>query len=508
MNNVKQLLAALTAVALIAAGPAPKPSPKPVIPPATPDAISHHVNHVNGHAIPYTARAGTITLRNDKDEITARMFYVAYTKDGANADNRPVTFFYNGGPGSSTVWLRMASFGPVRVKLANGTATPPAPYTLLDNPDSLLDKTDEIFVDAPNTGYSRVIGYGKPEDFMGVDQDGRAFTQFIQRYLSETGRWNSPKFLFGESYGTTRDAVLVNMLQDANIQINGVVFLSSVLNFGLTGLGGFNPIGGGDWAYVLYLPTEAATAWYHGKTSPHPASLPQFLKEVQQFAGTEYLHALAQGDRLSPGERDRVVRKLHNYLGLSEQYIRDSKMRIPYYNYEKQLLRDRNVVVGRYDSRYATYGVDRMSDFPDWDPSDVGMNSAVVSEWNRYVREDLHYNTNMMDRPTAYGGTLGARWDMHHNGQDPPANVVPDIAAAMSQNPHLQVFSGNGYYDFATPYFATYYTFEHMDIAPPLEKNITFGFYPSGHMVYLNPQARVTFKSDLARWYDKTLSSH
>lgn len=506
MKNLKRILAALTSVALIAAAPSPKPSPKPVIPPATPDALTHHVNHVGGQAIPYTARAGTITLRNDKDEITARMFYVAYTKDGASPNTRPVTFFYNGGPGSSTVWLRMASFGPVRVKLTNASATPPAPYQLLDNPDSLLDKTDEVFVDAPNTGYSRVIGYGKPADFMGVDQDGRAFTQFIQRYLSQNGRWNSPKFLFGESYGTTRDAVLVNMLQDANVQINGVVFLSSVLNFGLTGLGGFNPIGGGDWAYVLYLPTEAAAAWYHGKASPHPANLTQFLQGVQQFAGTEYMHALAQGDRLSASERDSVVRKLHQYLGLSEQYIRDSNMRIPYYAFQKQLLRDRDVIVGRYDARYATYGVDTMSDFPDWDPSDVGMNSAVVSEWNRYVREDLRYNSNMMYRPTAYGGTLGARWDMHHNGQDPPANVVPDIAAAMSQNPNLQVFSGNGYYDFATPYFATYYTFEHMDIAAPLERNITFGNYPSGHMVYLNPTARVKFKSDLAHWYDKTLS--
>jgi len=503
MDSIKKLLAALGALALIAA--APKPSPALYIAPATPDAITHHVNHVNGQAIGYTARAGTITLRNDKDQITARMFYVAYSKDGADPNHRPVTFFYNGGPGSSTIWLRMASYGPVRVKVENGQATPPAPYTLLDNPDSLLDKTDEVFVDAPNTGYSRVLGYGKPEEFMGVDQDAHAFTQFIQRFLSQTGRWNSPKFLFGESYGTTRDAVLVNMLQDANVQINGVVFLSSVLNFGLTGLGGFDPIGGGDWAYVLYLPTEAATAWYHHRANPRPASLQTFLGGVQQFAGTEYLHALTQGDNLSSSARNAVIRKLHQYLGLSEQYIRNSNMRIPYYAFDKELMRDRDIVLGRYDSRYATYGVDRMSDVPDWDPSDVGMNSAVVSEWNRYVREDLRYNSNLMYRPTAYGGLLGARWDMHHNGQDPPANVVPDIAAAMSQNPHLQVFSGNGYYDFATPFFATYYTFEHMDIAPPLERNITFGFYPSGHMVYLNPAARQAFKADLDRWYDKTL---
>ncbi len=237
MQHVKRLIAAVTSIALLAAAPAPRHTPRPYIPPATPDAVTHHVNRVNGQTIRYSARAGTVTLRNDKDQITARMFYVAYTKDGADLNKRPITFFYNGGPGSSTIWLRMASYGPVRVQLTNGAATPPAPYNLVDNSDSILDKTDEVFVDAPNTGYSRLIGYGQPKDFMGVDQDGRAFTQFIQRYLSQFGRWNSPKFLFGESYGTTRDAVLVNMLQDANVQINGVVFQSSVLNFGLTGPG-------------------------------------------------------------------------------------------------------------------------------------------------------------------------------------------------------------------------------------------------------------------------------
>ena len=498
----KNLSTAAVCLALI--GATAKPT-APYVPPATPDAVTHHVNHVDGQSIAYSARAGTITLRNDNDQITARMFYVAYTKDGADASHRPVTFFYNGGPGSSTVWLRMASFGPARVRVSNAQVTPPAPYDLLDNPDSLLDKTDEVFIDAPNTGYSRVLGYGKPSDFMGVDQDGRAFTQFIGRYLTQFNRWDSPKFLFGESYGTTRDAVLVNMLQDANVQINGVVFQSSILNFGLTGLGGFNPIGGGDWAYVLYLPSEAATAWYHHMVPDRPASLESFVRGVEQFAGGEYMHALERGDTLSASERDQIVRKLHDYLGLSEQYIRDSQMRISYSDFDKQLLRSKDIILGRYDARYQTYGVNQLADEPDWDPSDVGMNSAVVSAWNNYVRADLNYNTNLQYRPTAYGPVLGAQWDMHHDGDDPPANVVPDLAAAMSENPNLQVFSANGYYDFATPYFATYYTLEHMDIAPPLEKNITFGFYQSGHMIYLSPTARVDYLKDLKRWYDKTL---
>jgi carboxypeptidase C (cathepsin A) len=508
VHTTKRLLATLTTVALLAAAPSHNEKKEHVvIPPVTPDAVTHHINHVNGQTIRYAARAGTITLRNDDNQITARMFYVAYTKDGADPNKRPVTFFYNGGPGSSTVWLRMASYGPVRVAVTNGAATPPAPYDLVDNHDSLLDKTDEVFIDAPNTGYSRVIGYGKPADFMGIDQDGRAFTQFIERYLTQFNRWNSPKFLFGESYGTTRDAVLSDMLQRANVQINGVVFQSSILNFGLTGLGGFDPIGGGDWAYVLYLPSEAATAWYHHRVPGQRGSLASFLDTVENFAGNEYLQALERGDALDPATRADVVRKLHDYLGLSESYISNAQMRIPYYTFEKQLMRDRDIVLGRYDARYALYGVDRMGDFPQYDPSDVGMNSAVVSTWNAYVRNQLHYDTNLEYRPTSYGPVLGARWDMHHNGQEPPPNVVPDLAEAMSQNPHLQVFSANGYYDFATPFFATYYTLQHMDIAPPLQKNITFGYYQSGHMIYLSPTARVAYQHDLDRWYDRTLSA-
>ncbi|MFN2449636.1 MAG: S10 family peptidase [Candidatus Baltobacteraceae bacterium] len=503
MKRLERALAFVAAAALLAAAPKPQTI---YIPPAPPDGISHGVNHAGGQTIPYTARAGTITLRNPNDQITARMFYVAYTKDGASAEHRPITFFYNGGPGSSTIWLRMASYGPVRVALKNGQATPPAPYTLLDNRESLLDKTDEVFVDAPNTGYSRVLGYGKPADFIGVDQDGRAFTQFIQRYLTQSDRWNSPKFLFGESYGTTRDAVLVNMLQESNIQFNGVVFLSAVLNFGLTGLDGFEPIGGGDWAYALYLPTEAAVAWYHHRVANRPADLHAFLNQVQRFAAGEYLHALAAGDMLTPYERDRTIAQLHRFTGLSETYLRDAKMRVPYYDFQKELLRSEDRVVGRYDGRYSLYDQDQIGDNTGIDASDVGMNSAVVSSWNGYVRGRLHYSTNSEYRPTAYGPVLGARWDMHHNGQPPPLNVVPDLASAMSQNPNLRVFLAGGYYDFATPYYAAYYTFEHMDIAPQLQRNITYGFFPSGHMVYLNPASRVDFKAVLSRWYDGVTS--
>ena len=500
MKKVLAIVTALSALSMLAATPAPKP----YVPAPPPDATSHHVASVGGQSIPYTARAGTITLRNDKDQITAHMFYVAYTKNGADLSRRPVTFFYNGGPGSSTIWLHMGSFSPVRVVTANGVATASAPYGLNGNRYSLLDKSDLVFIDAPNTGYSRVIGYGDPKDFMGIDQDGRAFTQFVQRYITQFNRWNSPKFLFGESYGTTRDAVLVNMLQDAGVQFNGVVLLSTILNFGLTGLGGSNPIAGGDWAYVLYLPSEAATAWYHHMVPNRPASLATFLAGVQQFAGTQYMHGLAQGDRLSAAGRDDIVSKLHAYLGISETYIRDSNMRISYPSFQKELLRSRNQIVGRLDSRFQTYGLDTAADSPEWDPADVSVTGAYVGAFERYVHDQLHYSTNLIYRPTAYT-QLGARWDMHHNGDDPPANVAPDLAQAMTENPHLKVLLAGGYYDLATPYFAAQYTLNHLGVAPAIANNITYRFYQSGHMVYLNTPSLAQFKADLSRWYDSAM---
>lgn len=502
LKTIVRLIAApAIASLLLAAAPAPKTTAF-----APPDAVTHGSVTVDGRSIAYTARAGTITLRNDKDEPTARIFYTAFTKDGAELRNRPVTFFYNGGPGSSTIWLRMGSFAPMRVQTQNDRAIPNAPFKLIPNKYSLIDKTDLVFIDAPNTGYSRVIGAGKPADFMGIDQDGRAFTQFITRYITQFGRWNSPKFLFGESYGTTRDCVLVNMLQDAGVQMNGVVLLSSILNFGLGGLGGGNPIGGGDWAYVTYLPTEAATAWFHHKAG-NGQSLQSFLKQAEAYAGGQYLHDLAMGSDLPQAQFENDVAKLHQYIGLPSEYIRNANLRIPYGRYLGELLRDRDRIVGRYDARYMTYALDLNADRPEWDPSDVSISGAFVGLGMNYLTQTLRYRTQLAYRPTAYGGQLGSRWDFKHDGDDPPTNVAPDLARAMTTNPHLHVFSGNGYFDFATPFFATQYTLDHLGLAPALQNNITFGFYQSGHMVYLNPQALAQFKGDLARWYDRSLAT-
>ena len=502
----------IAGVMLLGAAPAPAPSASPTPQPAAsaagevPDAVTHHSDTIDGKAYAYSARAGTITLINDKEQPAARVFYTAYTLDDANATARPVTFVYNGGPGSSTMWLRMGSFGPVRVQAGNGRPSGPPPYRISDNPYSLLDKTDLVFIDMPDSGFGRIIGAGTTKDFFGVDQDIAAFGQFIQNYITKFHRWNSPKFIFGESYGTTRSAGLSKYLLDHGVSLSGVVLLSSILNFGLD-YGNGEPNATGDWAYVLYLPTEAATAWYHNKVANRPADIGTFVSQAEQFATGQYLDALYKGNRLSTGERKAVARRLSYFLGIPQSYVLESNLRVPYDRYQRELLRGQNEVFGRLDSRYTTYGLQPASnEGPPWDPTDSSIDAPYTTAVNAYLRDDLHYETPLQYRPNIYGIIYGhgSSWDFTHN-ERVPTNVAPDLAEAMTQNPSLKVFSANGYYDFATPFFATVYTLRHMDIAPALQNNITFGFYESGHMVYLNDASLAQFKSDLGRWYDNAL---
>jgi carboxypeptidase C (cathepsin A) len=506
--NVRNLLAAVLSFGALVGVAAPSPSPSPASAAAsteTPDAVTQHTVTINGTAYAYTARAGTIELKNDKDQTTARVFYTAYTLDGGGSD-RPVTFMYNGGPGSSTMWLRMGSLGPVRVLAGNGRPSGPPPYQIVPNQYSLLDKSDLVFIDMPDSGFGRILG-GKEKDFFGVDQDVAAFGQFIQRYITTFHRWNSPKFLFGESYGTTRSAALADYLLNHGISLNGVVLLSSILNFGLD-FGNGEPNAGGDWAYVLYLPTEAATAWYHNKVPNKPADLPSFLSQVEHFAMTEYVDALYRGALLSRAQRADVARKLSTYLGISQKYVINSNLRIPYDRYQRELLRSQNVVFGRLDSRYTTYGLEPASnEGPPWDPTDSSIDAPYTTAVNAYLRDDLKYDTPLQYRPNIYGIIYGhgSSWDFSHNDRE-PTNVAPDLAEVMTQNPAFKVFSANGYYDFATPFYATVYTLQHLDIAPALKKNISFGYYQSGHMVYLSDAALQQFKSDLSRWYDGALA--
>lgn len=487
--------------------PVPSPSSSPLRP-AVPDAVTHHSIVLHARRIAFTARAGTITVTNAADQPAARVFYTAYTADKVPAARRAVTFVYNGGPGSSTIWLRMGSFGPVRVQTSDATVTGPAPYDIVENRFSLLDQTDLVFIDMPGSGFGRLIGNGTPKDFWGIDQDAAAFGQFIQRYLTAFHRWNSPKFLFGESYGTLRSAVLASYLQDRGIGLNGIVLLSSYLNPNLDYADG-SPVGGGDWAYVLYLPTETATAWYHHAISNATPLVP-LLDEVRRFATGDYLDALASGARLSPARFSEIVEKLHRYTGLSETYVRNSNLRIPYDRFAAELERDRGVVVGRLDSRFESYVLDKASPSLDWDATDAAIDSAFVSGGNEYMRETMAYHTDLLYRAQIYDLIYadGKSWDFKHGDNAQSVNVAPDLAKAMTFNPRLKVFSANGYFDFATPFFGTEYVLDHLYLPPELRKNITYGYYESGHMVYLHPAALAKFHDDLERWYSATLSRH
>ena len=502
--NVSKALAIVSlSLAIGASQPALAAGSPPTFPPAK-DSSVHATINLSGRAISYTATAGTIELKDNTGAPTCSIFYTAFTADGvSDLSRRPVTFFYNGGPGSSTVWLRMGSFAPKRVVAPNAAHVPPAPYQLIDNQYSLLDKTDLVFVDAPGTGFSRLAPASKPKDFYGVDQDARAYKQFVERYLTNNHRWNSPKFLFGESYGTTRSAVLANLLQQDGVDLNGIVLLSSALNYA-----SFSGGDGVDTEYIGYLPTEAAIAWYHNRIPRRPASLASFVQSARQFALGDYAHALLLGSNLSDAAKNRVAFQLYTYTGISPQFYLRANLRIEPEEFEKELMRDQNRTTGRLDARYVGIDSKAVGDAPDYDSSDVAIASAYTSLFNAYVRDDLKYKTELIYRPTAYD-IVSPNWDFSHSvdgNQLPFPDVLPDLHDAMTQNPHLRVFSANGYYDMATPFFATQYLLDHMALDPTLRGNLSYGFYESGHMVYSHVSALQKFRADLGTWYDSVLA--
>ena len=483
------------------APPAPSTSATIQAPGQPGDSVTHHTVVVGGKTISYSATAGTIpiTITNDSGDHTARMFYVGYTEDGvADPSTRPVTFLYNGGPGSSSMWLRMGSFGPKRITVGDATPTAGPPFSLVDNEYSLIDKTDLVFVDAVGTGFSRITK-GDPKDFYGVDPDIASFGDFVQRYITQNDRWNSPKFLFGESYGTPRTCGLVNYLQNNGIQMNGIVLLSSVINFSEL----FTAGDGLDEQYVEYLPTEAAIAWYHHMAPGAPRDLRTVVANAKSFALGEYADVLHRGAWASSAEVDDAVNRMHDLTGLPAQFIRDDDLRVQPGEFRKQLLHDDTEITGRYDARFIGADESPTGQFPDYDPSDSYISGAFVAAFNAYVRDDLKYKTDLQYKPTAYNDITN--WDFDHkiDGNDfPIPDMMPDLRDAMTQNPNLKVFSANGYYDMATPFFGTDYLLAHLGIDPSIQSNITYGYYESGHMVYLHVPALALFKADLARWYD------
>lgn len=417
----------------------------------------------------------------------ARMSYVAYFKKDAKAEQRPITFFYNGGPGSSTVWLHMGSLGPKRVVTDSDQHLPAAPYKLEDNAETLLDVSDLVFIDAPGTGFGRLVGKDAGKAFFGVDEDGNAFARFIQRFIGKFGRWNSPKFVFGESYGTTRSAVLSKMLEDRSIDLNGVVLLSQILNFSvfLDGAEG-NP--GVDLPYELALPTYAATAWYHKKLATQPPALEPFLKEVEDYAMGPYAHALALGTDLSDAEKQSVAEKLHDYTGLPVAYLLKASLRVDGGEFEKNFADSDDMTTGRYDTRFTGPTIDPLSKEADYDPQSAAISSAYVSLLNDYMRKTLKYGEGQTYLPDVNVFDGGAKWDFSHNQNPLGLNVALDLAAAMKTNPRLKVMLNGGYYDLATPFFEAQYEEKHLPIPASLAKNIEYDWYESGHMVYVRSE--------------------
>lgn len=461
---------------------------------------------VGGRTIAYTATPGTLTLRNHDGEPIASMFYVAYVADHPKgAPQRPITFAFNGGPGSSSMFLHIGSFGPVRVEMSGGPM-PPAPYKIVDNRYSMLDRTDLVFMDMIGTGLSRAVGKGKEQDFWGVDADIDAFSRGIMRYLTINDRWNSPKFLFGESYGTARAAGLSYALGAlaGGVKLNGVILQASHLNRGLL-------LPTNEHNHVTDLPTYAATAWYHKRIPNRPNTLEPFLTEVREWARGPYATFLAKGYEATEDERKATAEIMNAYTGLSVEYLLASNLRVSPPRFRKELLRDKRRTVGRLDSRLVGVDTDAAGDEPEYD-ANVAVNAGpFVSGINRHLFGTLGYKTKLQYRPNNYANQAG-RWEERHKPAGAAqavamADLTVDLSRAMRENPYMKVLSLNGYYDIATPFFAAEYDLKHMQIEPVLQKNITFEYFEAGHMMYANPDVLPKFKAALDAFYDSALAA-
>lgn len=454
---------------------------------------------ITGQKVNYKAIAGVLPLKSktDEDKITAQIFYVAYFKDGvSNPSQRPVTFLYNGGPGSATLWLHMGSFGPKRVVVEGTTHTHAAPYALADNEFSLLDVTDLVFIDMPGTGFGRILE-GEEKNYWGVDEDAGAFSEFIQTFITKYNRWNSPKFLFGESYGTLRSAVVAGMLHDNyKIDVNGIILLSQILNYGNSvDRAASNP--GGNYPFKLALPTYAATAWYHKKLPGNHPDLRAFLDEVEHFAMNDYSLALDKGIAIDQATEDRIAAKMHEYTGLPVEYIKKAGLKIDGGSFRQQLLNDDDESTGRLDTRFSGPTMDPLAQRAFTDPQSDAISGAYVALLNDYLRNTLKYGGDMVYNTNLYGR---ANWNNSRRGSTTTVNVMGDLANTMKKNPYVQVLLTAGYYDLATPYFEGVYELQQLPIPKKLGKNIHFAFYESGHMIYLHMPSLEKLHNDVKKF--------
>jgi carboxypeptidase C (cathepsin A) len=452
--------------------------------------VTHHSGTFGGQKINYTATAGEIYLKAEDGTPRAAINYYSYVKEPRDP-SRPVTFLFNGGPGSGSVWLHMGAFGPKRVAIpSNGTDDGAPPYPLVDNPDSLLDVTDIVFIDPVGTGFSHALGKTDPKEFWGVTKDAKSINQVIRLWLNDNGRWTSPKFLGGESYGTTRSAAVAHQLEGSynDVSLNGIILISTILDFGAQA-----EVEGNDMAYVIALPSMAAVAWYHDKVPNKPATVAEFVAEAKAFASGEYITALMKGQALTGPERDAIRAKVARYTGLSEQYVERTDLRVSPGRFWKELLRDRGLVVGRLDSRYTGKDRDNAGEGFDNDPSFYGIDGGYTAAINDYVRSDLGFKS---DRSyVTIGSVQPWDWDLGDRGDGTYyKSVAPYLGQALRENSGLRIFVGQGYYDFATPFYGAEYALTRTGFP---QDRIQFHYYDAGHMMYVRDEDRHKLANDI-----------
>ena len=457
-------------------------------------STSEHVITLNGKALPYRATAGTLVLRDDKGKPRASMFHIAYAKKDADPASRPITFVFNGGPGSAALWLLLGAFGPRRVDIPDALTLPVPPYRLVDNEQTLLDVTDLVFVDPVRTGYSTPEGEAKDEDFLGIDQDLKSVAELIRLYITRNNRWASAKLVAGESYGSMRAAGLLGMLHDQGMAFNGGILVSVVIDLNTLIFETHR-----DLPPILYLPSYAATAWYHNALPSQPPRLEPFLDEVRSFACNEYALALMKGTRLGKEEASSIARKLHQYTGLSIEYLERTKLRINNMRFCKELLRERGQTVGRLDSRVLGRDRDNAGEFFESDPAMTTVLAPFSATMQSYVRRELGFEE---DRPYhAINQEANKNWKWSSEGRITGPSTAEPLRTAMLRNPHLHLFVANGYYDLATPFLAAEHTLDHLGMEPADLERVHFGYYEAGHMMYVHPPSRAKLHQDLLAFY-------
>ncbi len=488
-------LAALAIAAPLAAQdkPAAKDDAADAAIPAPVRSVTRHSGSFGGTRIAYRAIAGDTYLKDKDGKPLASITSYSYIKEGPVDPNRPVTFLWNGGPGSGSLWLQMGAFGPKRVVIPSDARDDGAPpYPIVDNAESLLDVTDLVFIDPVGTGFSRALGKTDPKDYWGITKDAKSMAAFIRLWLNENGRWNAPKFIGGESYGTTRSAAVIKELEGSytDVAINGIILISSILDFSQAA-----DTPGNELGYVTNLPSMAATAWYHDKVPNKPATVEAFVEEARQFAIGPYAAALLKGNSLSAQERQQILPQLSRFTGVSQTYLAQADLRLSPSRFYKELLRDQGKVIGRLDTRYTGRDYDNAGETPDNDPSFYAIDGAYTAAMNQWSREGLKYSPDLTY--SSIGGVRDWDWNIGEGprGGSGYLNVAPFIGTAMRENSGLRVFVGQGYYDFATPFFGAEYSLNRTGI--PNDGRIVWKYYHAGHMMYVREDDLRKLSSDI-----------